>query len=107
VTLTDFACPSNAVPAIRALGQIQFGDQKRKTEDGVTVAASFARSTGRHINKRFRLIHDAKVSDKSGSVTIFPGWSDSHVILHPLLIDIPKVTNDVVLAYVTRFHCLQ
>lgn len=53
------------------------------------------------------LVDNAETEGTSGSVKIISGWADVDVTIQLLLIDIPKITNESVTPFVTRFDCLK
>jgi hypothetical protein len=53
------------------------------------------------------LVDNAETEGKSGSVKIISGWADVDLTINLFLIDIPKITNESVTPFVTRFDCLK
>jgi hypothetical protein len=115
VRLPDFAFPSGTLPAILSRSA-EFNSyiEKVNAENFVAVGVSGEGEPqvlpgildSIEVSDSL-LVDDAEMSDKSGSVKIISGWSDSDITINLLLIDIPKATNEAVVPNITRFDCLK
>jgi hypothetical protein len=113
--LPDFSFSGDTLPAIRARAAV-FNSwiERVKAENFVAIGVAgegepriLPGILDRIEVSDSLLVDDAETEGKSGSVKIISGWADVDVTIQLLLIDIPKITNEAVTPYVTRFDCLK